>query len=474
MHQPAPSPEPVAKAGSPAVSAHARLRVLRRILLIAGGLLYLAYALITPAFQTPDEHQHLYRAYKLAHGQLHGEKRGTESGGVLPAGLLDSAAAEIGTAAPHVETRPVPRRKLSEAFARHTPLSADRPGRYANFLGAVMYAPAGYGPQMLAVRLGASLDWSVENIVRLGRILNAALALALFAWALTILPVGRIFLLLLALLPMTAASSASLGQDGLVLGACAILIALGVRARKEGRWTPGALLLLGLFGTILALSKIVYLPLMGVALLPLPRGARSLPWFGWPLLLGLIAAALSALWIRSNADFVVPMMAGIAPPAAQIAYVIGHPVDFLLTLERTLLFRSVPTFLTTFMFGWMTIGPVVSAAWLSGLSLALAVVGSGPAAAELRGLWRRWALVVILVVALAIVTAIYLAGSPLGAPQVQGLQGRYFLPLLPLACLALMPRRGPPGGGRIWLPVLPMLAANLAVLAAIAGAFYYL
>jgi hypothetical protein len=449
-----------------------RLPALRRILLVAGGLLYLAYALVTPAFQTPDEHQHLFRAYQLAHGQLHGEKRGPESGGVLPDGLVEAAAAEVGSPAPHVETRPVPRRKLSDIFARHTPVADDQAGHYANFLGAVLYAPAGYGPQMLAIRVGTGLDWSVENIVRLGRILNAALTLGLFYIALSILPVGRLFLLLLALMPMTAASSASLGQDGLVLGACAMLLALAVRARVEGRWTSGGLIMLGLFGTVLALSKIVYLPLLGIALFPRPLGARALPWFGWPVLLGLIAALFSALWVVSNAQAVVPMKAGMPAPAAQLAYVLGHPLDYLLTLLRTAMFRSVPTFLSTFMFGWMTIGPVVSAAWLASLSILLAVAGSDPAAPALRGLWRRWALLLILVVSLAVVTAIYLAGSPLGALQILGLQGRYFLPLLPLACLAVMPRQPLLGRGRLWLALTPMIAANLAVLAAIANAFY--
>jgi uncharacterized membrane protein len=66
---------------------------------------------------------------------------------------------------------------------------------------------------------------------------GATIALGLLVLALNILPVGRLFLLLVALTPMTASVAGSFGQDGIVIGSCAMLIALAVRARSSSRST---------------------------------------------------------------------------------------------------------------------------------------------------------------------------------------------------------------------------------------------
>lgn len=55
---------------------------------------------------------------------------------------------------------------------------------------------------------------------------------------------------------------------------------------------------------------------------------------------------------------------------------------------------------------------------------------------------RLWWLAVAAGTVLLIETAMYLTGTPLGADYVQGTQGRYFLPILPLALLAIMPESG--------------------------------
>ena len=56
-----------------------------------------------------------------------------------------------------------------------------------------------------------------------------------------------------------------------------------------------------------------------------------------------------------------------------------------------------------------------------------------------------------------------LTGTPLGADYIQGTQGRYFLPVLPLVLLALSPARGGVGAQRLLtcaaIPLLLIAAA---------------
>jgi uncharacterized membrane protein len=69
---------------------------------------------------------------------------------------------------------------------------------------------------------------------------------------------------------------------------------------------------------------------------------------------------------------------------------------------------------------------------------------------------------------------LFLVFTPLGGTAVEGLQGRYFLPLAPLALIACVPaRRRLPGAIPADLVTAGlMLAANAASLLVIVQAFY--
>ena len=367
----------------------------------------------------------------------------------------------------------MPKRPAAEMFGRATPFSDREPRPFADFPGAAVYSPAGYLPQIAAIWTATALGWSVEAMVRLGRILNAALTLSLFLLAFRIAPSGRLYLLLLALMPMTAAMAASLGQDGLVLGTCGLAAALALRARREARWSGRALLLLAASGAVLALTKIVYLPLLLLAVLPVPPGAARARWIGAPLALTLACAGLAFAWLRGNAASVVRHAPGIPDPGGQIAFLKAHPLDFLVVLSNTAVERSGWIALSAFNFGWLTVGPVVLAAILAGGAVAFAWWRGEPAAGVPDRPWRLWAAILVLIVTAAVAATMYIAATPVAEPIVHGLQGRYLLPLLPIVLLAAAPRRGRWSGP--WAAILALLllgAANLAALAAIGRAFY--
>ncbi|RYE93938.1 MAG: DUF2142 domain-containing protein, partial [Oxalobacteraceae bacterium] len=81
-------------------------------------------------------------------------------------------------------------------------------------------------------------------------------------------------------------------------------------------------------------------------------------------------------------------------------------------------------------------------------------------AADPRALW----LAIVATVFVLVHIALYVTATALGADYVEGVQGRYFVPVLPLVALAL--RFSPPRIIRhIILPGLPLAAAVLAICA---------
>src|SRR4028119_531544 len=96
-----------------------------RFFLLAGLLFGLAFAVVTPPFQAPDEPAHFYRSYAISEGDLLGRRLGGEWGAMLPASLraLDTELRGDLPGRPELKIRP-------ETILRalRVPLAAERRG----------------------------------------------------------------------------------------------------------------------------------------------------------------------------------------------------------------------------------------------------------------------------------------------------------------------------------------------------------
>lgn len=461
--------EPAADAAAPVA---ARGVAVGRLFLWLALPLYTLFALITPPFQTPDEHQHLFRTWQIASGQIIADRAGGEAGGWLPPGLPDAAARELGDIAPHASDRPLTRRSIDEAMARATAIGADAEPRFVNFFGAIIYSPASYLPQLVAVWIGAAAAMPVEHILLLGRLLNAVLAVLLLFAAIRIAPVARMGFFWVGLFPMTVASAASFGQDGLQIGGLALLTAVGLRAHRAARWHRADIALLLGVGALISLAKFVYLPMLALAALPRPRAVRWLRWSAPIAAAVALAALLVALWLAAVAGVMVDVRPGIPPAGERLAGFAADPLALVALLVRTADQEGVTIFESLFTFGWANIGPVQGAMLPSLTALGLVLLAGDANAAAVSRAQRAWLMLLACCVSLLIALALYFTYTPASAATIEGIQGRYLIPLMPAVLVALARRRtiaGPlPEVGAAALLVI----ANLAVLAVIARVFY--
>ena len=443
-----------------------------RLFLLIAPLLYAAYALLTPPFQNFDENQHLYRAWQISSGQLTAQRRGNRSGGELPPGLATATIHEIGSAVPQGHPS-VLRRPFSEIFAQSTPIGTHRKLIYYDFFGSALYSPAGYLPQVAAVLTGEAGGLSVEWTLRLGRLLNVALCISLVACALSVIPYGRWPMAIVALSPPMAAGAASFGQDGLVNSAGLVLTALGLKVAADRRWTSGRALAVGVAGGAITLAKFVYLPLVAVAAFPLPRDITVRRWLLPPLLIGALAAALLYGWMRINADAVLdPLSPRLPSFREQVTWAAVHPIDFALLIGRTWLVWLLSLWARIYAFGDSTV-PVVWIAAVPGTAALVAILAYGePDAMDLTRSRRFWMLLIFAAVALLITTAMFILSSPRGAVVIGGIQGRYFLAILPLGAIALMRRGENAPSSVLTAAIVLVLLANIATLGTIAWTFY--
>ncbi len=403
----------------------------------------LFFACVTPPFQAPDENQHYMKALMLSEGRMLTEQRGPKTGADLPAAAIDLHDVHFPTGA-SAAPRLFDKGMLVKAW--NAPSTEAR--RFADFPNVANYSPTLYAPGALGLRIGDSLGLPRLGAFYIGRIANALLAIAMLGAALRLLPFGRPAMLATALLPTFAYQSGSLSPDAVIDGlgflglALALHVAFGDQAARRGT-------ALFLIAPLLALAKGVYLPLMAAGL-RWPKAWRDpRPWL---ILAAMTSGALVfLLWMKwsgashhgSQALYqIVSRKTGetvlTAPLERQLAVIAQDPVAYLRILAASMTERA-PVYALQIVgrFGWNAILLPLLAYPMAALMLGAAMLsGSGT---RFSAGQRLWWLAVAAGIVLLIETAMYLTGTPLGADYIQGTQGRYFLPVLPLALLAVMP-----------------------------------
>jgi uncharacterized membrane protein len=438
---------------------------LEKLLLAAICAATLFFAIVTPPFQAPDENQHYMKALLLSEGRVLAEQRGPRIGARLPRAALDIHAVDFPT-----DVAPAPRRFDTAMLKRSGKADATRPGAaFAEFPNVANYAPTLYAPGALGLKVGGAARLPAIETFYIGRLVNALAGLALLWLALFLLPFGRNAMLATALLPTFAYQTGSLSPDAVINGVGFVGLALALRVGFMG---GGRARNTGLFLTapLLALAKGVYLPLMAAGL-RLPQDRRDArPW------LILIAMALGAAafitWMKMSGGsqalyHIQSRKTGqtvlTAPLAQQLAVILRDPIGFAHILLSSVIERA-PVYALQIVgrFGWNAILLPLVAYPIAALMLAGGVASGAQARFGL--MQRLWWLLVAAGVAILIETAMYLTGTPPAADFIQGTQGRYFLPLLPLALLALSPEH-PVRGARLLfagaaLILLPIAAAS--------------
>ena len=72
-----------------------RSDVIPTFVLLIGLLGSLAFSILTPPFQVPDEQQHFYRAYQLSTLDLTGTRMDKRLGAILPSALPETVSMSI-------------------------------------------------------------------------------------------------------------------------------------------------------------------------------------------------------------------------------------------------------------------------------------------------------------------------------------------------------------------------------------------
>ena len=189
-------------------------------------------------------------------------------------------------------------------------------------------------------------------------------------------------------------------------------------------------------GLVFCPVKIVYAPLLliGAPALRDPAQRR-----GALIVHGIILAVVlggSALWLWSTAGTLVSWRVG-TDAAAQLRGILAEPGGYAMILLRTVWHEAAYYPGTVGILGWLRfpLPDAVYALPLLGIVAAAAVRDEGEPVLTAWSL--AWKALIVIGAATLAMTAMYLMWTPVGAPRVEGVQGRYMLPLAGLAAMVV-------------------------------------
>ena len=448
-------------------------RHLESLYLLAGTILGIFYLLVLPPLSAPDEISHYMGAYQLS-SRILGQTSNAVTGHVLvrPQDIWledvedcwEYEKSEDGYVQPVAETTAdsgfLGETLMEETYktireqgilGRKYPLTAEDQEEPTQSLilspyPPVLTTPVAYIPQALGISLARLFHMNTIMVVYLGRLFNLLFFVGMTFLAMKRLPFGKEVLFGVALLPMTLHLSASFSYDVMILGCMFYLTAvcLELAYEKEKVHIKDVAVLAALRAAA-GPCKLIYGVLMGLCLLiPVRKFGGWKPWWA-------AAACVFAAWGLSmmliNGQTIVSYATeteSVVPWAEEAGYsltlLLHRPLQAVRMFYQTLLWQADYYHMTMIGAYLGNLDTVLDVPYLvvvmftAGL-FCLAV--KKPGERQVMSVGNRvWVAVLCGLCAFAAMASMLIAWTPLSSQVINGVQGRYFLPFLPVLLMA--------------------------------------
>lgn len=287
------------------------------------------------------------------------------------------------------------------------------------------------------IKVGMLLKLPFVYVYKMGRLANVILYAILGFLAIRKIPIGKRILFLFLLMPTAMMSAITYTYDAWVNGFSFLGMAylLGMWLGKEKRITWKEYIITVMSFVLASMPKAVYIPLiLIIILIPQERfQSKKQMYFMKAMVIGAFLIMMSSfVWPTvSNINVEGDSRGGDTSVSRQLQYVFSHPLYY-----ATLVLSGVKQTFYSYTIGeaglaTMGLLPNIANTYLIAVAIAY-VVGTDCIANENIEIkfWHKIGIVVIVAMTVCLIwTALYLSFTPVGLNQINGVQGRYFLPL---------------------------------------------
>ena len=404
---------------------------IEKIFLMIAPLACVFFLVTMPTFKNHDEYYHWLKAYEVSQGTLMTPQEDGVQGSMMPEGVSKVFPTNW-TAIDYQTMKQLLSVKLNE----------DNKG-ILNPETAAVYSFVQYIPQATGIALARLVTDNVYLITYGGRIVNMIFALLVLYFAIKLMPFGKKLLLIPAMIPIAIEGFTSLSPDAMTISVAFFYIAyilhLAFEKKEQlGIKEKGILLISSI---VIALCKIVYIPLVGLILI-IPKekfknAGNKNKILNFCVIAG-IAVMINLIWLAISSRYLSTFREGDSK--IQVLLALQNPILYIQNVLYTFNLNGSNYLLSLFGadLGWgelIKLYSIVPYAFL-GIYLFTAITDN-----ELKDKLKKYQIVWISLVILAIVglifTSLYVQWTTVGKKSIAGIQGRYFLPILPLVMLLL-------------------------------------
>lgn len=400
-------------------------------------LICIMFFVAMPMFRNHDEDTHWLRIYDIANGNLFVP---TEYGEIFQEGATNYPATEIPKAVFDIVDREKTAGHNFKELYEYT-INEDETIIVALPTEA-LYSPIQYIPQVTGTLIAKMFTNRPIVMAYMARLFNMITTIIILYFAMKLIPFGKKIFLAVMAIPIAVEGFTSLSSDAMTISIAMLLIAyifniIFNKDKKIVTWKDKVIL--GTLCVIIALCKIVYLPLVGLLLLlPKEKFSSKTNKIVTVIIIIAIATIINLAWLYISSQYLAEYKEG--RPVEQVQKLLTNPIEYLQTVFHSINLNGNKYLMS--MFGGelglnehVILNTVIPYTFMF-LCLILGIIDN-----DIKNKLSKFQNCIIILIILAITalifTSLYIQWTPTESTSIAGIQGRYFLPILPLAILLM-------------------------------------
>lgn len=416
-----------------------RKSAIHNVYLVTVLMLGFVYMLLLPEFATPDEGTHIQKAIQLSNSVL-GYDNSSDN--------FERRECE----AEHFEVNLSKMNRESYEYYYSNLLHGDNSGE----LTGIEYEPITtpkyqYFLAAAGITAGRLLDLNGLQTFMIGMLLNFAFYVVVTYFALKIMPFGRVTAAIVCLLPISLQQATSYSYDCMLIAVSVMFMAAFLKVVHDKKCGKR-------YYIIFAISILMFLPAKQLAYISIlllagyavfVKVKDRLSRKTWIIISGCAAGAIvlavgafAFMRMGSTGDgqAAVPYIEWAAQPGYSLGALLSQPLDTIDIFWKTLFTQGDFYFLSTFgaKLGWLNINVSIIAVCIYLVTAVVSVMpDNGNNIVRMKGSLRIVLLLVFLLTLGCVMGGMLLGWSPVSGDYIQGVQGRYILPVLLMGIFAL-------------------------------------
>lgn len=379
-----------------------------------------------PPSQLPDDESDYLRTLEVSKFELTTPQKGEKVGRYLSTNI-----------------RKVYSAKSYSDVLKNKDLKFNKEKKFYNYANKSLYSFICYIPQAIGVFIANLFGAPILIQIIFGKLFNYIFYVILIYFAIKYIPVKKELLFFISLLPISLQEATSLSPDAMIISTIVALLSfvLYQRQSKKTEMSTKNKILLGILAVVISLCKIVYLPLIFlIFLIPDNKFRTKKEKFIYCGIICLISVFLNLYWLSISSRYLAAFHSR-SNSSLQLSYILHHPISYCIILFRTVslfiidyLQQMVGSSLGSFIVPTSPIMVLVSIILLYKL-ICKTSIGEKKLFKNFENLYIA---ILLIGTVLLLFTSLYMQWTGYRNNVIEGVQGRYFIPLIPIVSMLFM------------------------------------